>query len=292
MTFKGYTANDELPNVIGWGCWVDYYRASIRAENWTAERRLMVQLRTLAVAQQRQGLILDIEPWKFLQYRGEAIGAVQWGEGEQGALIQASGAAAHELFRQAVPVDNVARLDIALTVWFDRYDERYGRRLYEDVRQHRTWFHTGRPYKLRFIDGAGDGDTLYIGSRGSGNRFARVYDKWKESGDEGYQYAWRVEVELSGDRANEAARILARGEADDTACSAIVAAEMQRYHIVLPAGVKSSAPLRTPNPVEEDSGTRRLVWFQKQVRPSVEKLIAEGVKRETLLKALGLSDDT
>lgn len=140
-------------------------------------------------------------PFGVLGYRGWKQGAVIYGERSTDFMARATGPAADSLARTLVGTRmHVARLDVAATVWFDEDRPGYARQFAAAAAVARE-NGTMRPNThIRHVNGFGGGDTAYIGSAKS-ERLLRVYDKWRESGKDEYQFAWRFEVQLRNDYA-------------------------------------------------------------------------------------------
>jgi len=271
-----------------WGAWVDYLRLTLAAEyvDHSARERYHMAM----VSSSRSSASGDIvqRPWSVLGYYGMQQGSVAWGESAQGLIIQASGASASNLLAQNLPYSGVPRIDLQLTVWYDEHKPGEARRCADEASLFRDK-RARRAVKMRLIDGFGGGDTLYIGRRGKNSRFVRIYDKWRESGEaEEYLHAWRYELELSDSYAMVTYReLLGLGETDATVSSMVVN-ELARRGVTIPVTrgeevLPSVQRRRRPNDAD-----RRLRWLREQVAPSLQKLVADGVSRETIAAALEL----
>jgi len=140
-------------------------------------------------------------------YGGMKSGKVFFGTRTDSAIVQCSGDAARKYWRAiAEAFPRTSRLDIAIDVRLESADTDYIRFAARDSAEHRT---TSRnPWKIRFIDGHGAGDTAYFGSFNS-DHFMRIYDKYAESGDEKYKNTIRYEVVLRRENAtNYSKRLL------------------------------------------------------------------------------------
>jgi hypothetical protein len=131
------------------------------------------------------------EGWSY-QYPDGALHRL-WSK-EQGTLIRISGA----LCERLLPMINLdafrlTRLDLCVSV-ASEIDLDY-------------WYHRQRAAGTKIKASLINGETLYVGSRKS-DRFWRVYDKALEQAVPGPLY--RIELELKGDRARQAKRLLVR----------------------------------------------------------------------------------
>lgn len=227
------------------------------------------------------------KPWFWLGYYGETDNVCSYGSGVQGSILQVSGAQAQEVRRHNPPYDGVPRVDIQVTMWLKRdvpYVARYAAQesVVERARTH------GGKWRINVRDGFGDGDTCYIGSRQS-DVFIRIYDKWRESKlAEEYRYAWRFEIELSGAPAQAVWAGAHTAEPGPETVAGWVRWHLARRGVSLPDTVSSvlaSTPPSVPRVTDND---RRLAWLRNQVRPSIDKMVSQGVSLEHIAQALGL----
>lgn len=144
---------------------------------------------------------------------------------------------------------------------------------------------------MRYIDGCGDGDTVYVGSRSSA-LYIRIYDKWRESKlHDDWRYAWRFEAEVKegvGAQYWEGPR----NSLPSTAYWAAIVVSMARERgITLPVLLPGEMgdPQRIPR--GETDNEKRLRWLARQVAPTVEKLRASGVSDRLIARALTGDDD-
>jgi Replication initiation factor len=225
---------------------------------------------------------------KVLGYDGVAYGEkLFFGEGSNGVLLQASGLAAQVVAEYNVISDGVPRLDVQATCWFAP-DTRCAFAVLADTRAAlSTWKY--KPWKVTHYRTDGGGETVYIGSRGKDTKFLRIYDKGAESGEEAYAGAWRFEAELTDTYAAQAyAELLYAGTNGDTV-SGIVSGYCAQRGVRLP--VLSAAPQMPYSRVPRDEAAeeRRKRWLSEQVKPSIQKAMAEyGWTREEVRELLGL----
>lgn len=277
-----------LPEVQMWDAGLDYIRLTSKDRGQGDETaRIYKQAARSIVAATQEGEA-DWEEWRWRGYYGKRCRSVSYGSGFQGHILQVSGWQANEPGWQMVPFDNVPRLDIQLTLWFDTdtpdIAKEYARRsaAYSALRSVGGW-------KVTYIGGFGNGDTAYIGSRSSDSSI-RIYDKYRERGeDEDYKWAWRFEVEAK----DSVAASLWPEAGAPTPSSAywadIVKTRLAGRGVVLPRlrDVLRVPPARIAK--EASSCERTLAWLRSQVSPALDRLRAEGYTVVALARELGLS---
>lgn len=226
-------------------------------------------------------------PQNLLGYTGRAYGAAWIGERNGDVLVQASGAAARHIWWLPGSLGAVCtRLDIQATFRVANTPTAVVRAA-ALASEHARRGAVGRPWKIRWIDGHGDGDTTYIGSRHS-DAMCRVYDKSMESpGEELYRDAVRFEVELKGDASRAAWPMVSRHN-DRRQQEMSVLAEAFAERGILDLGERLAVqPLvfhvKRPDTLAE----QKLLWLERQVRPTVQWLLRNGFGDGTMY-ALGL----
>jgi DNA relaxase NicK len=228
-----------------------------------------------------------VKPWAWQGYSGMKCGQVEVGDRFDSTIVRLQGKAADDWLNERMPTGhNITRLDIALTFWSDlNRDGLIALHSLEAEGKRNTL--QSRPFRVRLIDGKGDGNTLYVGSRSS-ELWVRIYDKEKSPNttDE-YKGALRYEVELKEDTAREALERCTRGGYSPSACLEVLTSLLDRRGICAlgSGGVRGEvfAPSALPITGLEDS----LRWLEKQVRPTVSRLMREGYEQE-VLEAMGL----
>lgn len=275
------------PAVVKWSANVDYVRLTSKGENLGTVEGLYSAVVHSAVVPDT-GATPEFKPWGWMGYRGEQSAHGAYGTGAQGSILQASSWAAQNVCSMAPPYAGVPRCDVAVTVWFDRDAEWVAEAVAHDAHSYAgTQGAVGA--SVRLVKGFGKGDTAYIGSRVS-DRFVRVYDKWRESGeDEEYRHAWRFEVEYKNGPAAKAWATATGPASDAPGLAAMVGGELRGRGIVLPRLEGLCAVYRIPAKAAQDSVDRKLAWLQNQVRPSIDKMLAQGVSLNHILDVLGLT---
>jgi hypothetical protein len=225
------------------------------------------------------------ESWAAQGYRGEKVGAAAFGTRDDGCMLVVTGAwAVHPALLQ-VPYTGVPRTDTQVTIWgLSRHAERPK---LVGALSRRAAARCGRkPWHVPIWDGDRKGDTAYLGSRGS-DEFVRVYDKEKESGDEGYAGALRYEVQASGARSAQYYKALASAGGSPYAALGVVQGALARKGVSLPGAILREAapsPVCTPPPASSLDST--LKWLVSGVAPTVARLEREGVPYELLHRYL------
>ena len=225
--------------------------------------------------------------WAWQGYTGWQCGQVCVGERADGSIVRLTGKAAHDWATDKLPTGhNVSRLDIALTVWgvSDQSKEIALHSVRAD--EYRKGLRS-RPFDVRLIDGFGDGDTLYVGSRTS-EQFVRIYDKERSpNGGSEYKTALRYECECKEQLALRAYQRCVSNGYSAASCLSVLTGLLDRRGIVpvLVGGIQSAAIGTTELPVSSLESS--LSWLKVQVRPTVARLMREGYEEE-VLQALGL----
>lgn len=231
---------------------------------------------------------MDVTPWKNKWYEGVNYAGLIWAYSTRlGYIMTAQGYVAMEYWRQILPAAaRVTRLDVQTTVllpepniglaseWFDRNKGKGGNRKYTIIQNSR------------------DGQTLYVGSRHS-DQFGRLYDKGVRSGEYKPGSLWRYEVQVMKPRADVLAeKMLERHEQGG---DLDIPVKTYVWNWFNARGVE---PVYNPgnNAFVAEVGKavtttdRKLTWLRSQVRPTLQRLIAEGLGKDALV-ALGFDEE-
>lgn len=230
--------------------------------------------------------------WAWQAYSGKTVGKLTWGSRNDGSIIRVSGSGAKTLARiSMLQFWRASRIDLQATIRIppgEDVDTVIGN-AFRAVAMKRAGVE-GRPYKIRLIDGAGDGDTMNIGSRSS-EAFVRVYNKAKESNEPEYTNCVRVELEAKGKLARRIWADIPGGSQQDKYALELLLATDEKYGIgIIP---KVGSELRRLPHIERAKTTleRRLEWLRVAVQPTVKELTAAGW-REDVMRALGIDAET
>lgn len=277
----------KLSPVLMWDASYDYVRlTSVGGSEDDAAAVLYRQAARACVARALGGEC-SLDPWAWQGYRGASGTGAAYGTRWDGHIFQASGYAAHDARGLGLPWDNVPRVDVAVTVWYEQ-DECASIAHHATISRRFSKSRGVSGWKVTHIDGGDDGTTTYIGSRES-DIYIRIYDKWRESErDEGYERAIRYEVEYKGDAAKEVWAASHRTTPGREYLAALVSDCLGRRGVHIPRlvqGALVASPVVRPPKTNTE---RRLAWMRNQVAPSVAKLLTDGVNRDTILAELGL----
>jgi DNA relaxase NicK len=201
------------------------------------------------------------------QYRQR--GAVSIGVGSRHVLCQLSGSEAELSWRDLAGLaENVSRIDLAVTARTGDGTDSLARENYA-VAQSRPRGR-GKPTQLTLIQGEDRGDTLYVGARASDVR-GRLYDKWRESGDDAYRDCWRWEVQYRRGYAMSALRSLTTSSDARSSITATVASWFSSRGVRAAFGVDGD-PLATGDSRAASDDERWLKWARRCVQPRAREL--------------------
>jgi len=265
---------------------LDFLR--LTAERGGLNNRLHAPISEIQLAEKQDGH--KQRPYNISDMRGMITGHAAWAQSKTHLLVEFRGALAETVFPLYQNVTSKAsRIDVAVTVWLESHDKDIARQCYHIATQHMKDKHLEKVRKMPVYVKSENGDTCYLGSRSS-ERYVRIYDKWLQSKDEFYENAWRFEIEFKGDKAQVVwQQIQSEGETEATSLSE-VAYGLKSYNITV-AGLRpilASTKIQY-RPTPKDIETK-LVWLQKQVRPTLQELSDRGF-REAALAVLGIHQE-
>jgi len=268
-------------------CQLDWLTGAVHTGHGTA--RLVRWARKLAEAEEtRESRIV---PFRLCGYEGWHCGRISIGTRQAAGLLQLSGDLARLHFDTLMGwLDNVSRLDLAVTVRLHPADRGPGWRHYNEAL---NWYQSHPKAARPSYHGDGDGGmTAYLGHRES-DRYLRIYDKEMESGGDALQrehYAgcWRYELETKGQTASAvAAEVYARGPDERVSLIRSIVHTYCANHGIQPAFPAMGPASLVPGFRRRSDRQSRLTWLEKTVRPVVEWLGQTG-DGEQALRALGL----
>lgn len=226
--------------------------------------------------------------WRALGYNGERSVddglSIRWGYSEQnGYILIMSGPTAHYFWRKIIkpPLPRVTRIDLAVTITTEEPRYNLAQQGYYSVRNGSllSQYHTTNQ----------GGETLYLGSRSS-QQVGRLYDKGAEKKAEP-GHIWRYEVEYKKPKSGEFVSQVYESWADDERywfeIYGLVWEWFSSRGIVPIFDARPDHAITTRPELIISTPTRRLAWLRDQVRPTVQELIAQGLKGQAL-NALGL----
>lgn len=270
---------------------VQSYRASIVSASAGVDYLRVVTLPGMAIGSLKQvfhtlGQELytsgcAIKPWGFSGYLGEQIGSLAFGQRMDGACLQVSGFLAHTAFGR-IPdgAGRCSRIDLQVTLT-TKGDGNEARDAAQSSAFHRALAKgSGRPWRVAYTDGFGDGDTAYFGSRSS-RTFGRLYDKTAESRGDYPPNTWRWELECKREVAHATYDLLKTyGGAVQTIASLV--GNRFRGWAALPSYFDTTGVQLPTYHYEPTTVERRLDWLQRQVRPSIRELTEAGYTSEVV----------
>lgn len=228
---------------------------------------------------------LEIKDWRNRWYSGIDVAGLAWGYSEKnGYILIAKGKVALEYWSECLPMaGRITRVDLQVTVLLPEANPDLVRNYYDDVRERK-----GRKYSI--IQNSRGGQTLYVGSRHS-DQFGRIYDKGVKEKSHKPGNLWRFEVQVNKPRANAlVADMLVRerqGEEMDIPVKSYVW-NWFNSRSVRPAFSPSDNSLVAEVGKDVTTVDRKLNWLRTQVRPTLYRLISDGLGRDAL-DSLGLS---
>ncbi len=184
---------------------------------------------------------------------------------------------------------NCTRIDFQVTVYLDSPEPHLAKAWYEEFEAAFEAGETMTGRRKRALILSDTGETLYVGSRKSGRKFFRFYDKSHDYGaDRGT--VWRQEVQYGRRFADKALWFFRTASEEDRveAMAEMVFAEFM--------GAMSKSLIWTPGdavdiivePAAEESGIqKRLEWLRACVRPVVERLDNAGYAHDALAALFG-----
>lgn len=181
----------------------------------------------------------------------------------------------------------VTRLDLQVTVTLDDYDENIASDLYDGIMTSKEQKRTilGRR-KLALLKSS-TGQTLYVGSRKSGRKFFRVYDKSNDVGA-GLGTIWRQEVQYGRYLAQEALERYLSIMGDGYGVIGLVCAEFQdALWWSLHDHIGDLPEIITEDEKPLPTLSSKLYWLETCVRPTITLMIDNDLEEE-MLSALGL----
>jgi len=255
---------------------VDYLTCTTRSDAQSASlvSALLEELGAEYLFQERS------RRWQFMGYHGRAYEGVRYGLRGNEAIVMLSGQSASRLWSKVAPLRNqCTRIDLAVTATLPKVNEYVARAGYESALDNGA-------VKGALIANSQGGTTVYLGSRTS-RLFGRLYDKGAEEGI-GSGICWRYEVEC-------------KKPASEAVLSQLLVTEEPALWISSYVwnwfNGKGVEPIFTSSDVDSaieieasvSSSTKSLAWLSSQVRPTVGRLVIEGLTIE-VLDALGLTN--
>lgn len=274
--------------MYGWDVAVDYVTATMYPQE---DDRDLVKAKVLTVAVIDKWCPVEkARPMRLMGYQGAGNGTVFAGQGVNGYMVRCSGRPSGE-FVQALGagVWRASRFDVALDVRLGYDCDVVIRDMFEAACMYRDQQTKGFRRKIRLVDTAGEGDTLYVGSRVS-SVFLRVYNKAKESKSPQYAGVMRLEAQFNG---VAAADVLAGWERSAYKVGALLATVLRVLYMVglsvsVSGGAGEYLRWHVVPPTPDDLS--QVEWLRKQVGPTARRL-EEVYGTGFVLGILGLIDE-
>jgi hypothetical protein len=274
-----YAPWDGVGDVVD--TFVDYYRVT---DNTHRLRLLMDEQIVESIGLQDEWGREGVEgvPGHWLQYQGTKWGALFVGSCYQGSLLQESGRPWYLSWALAIGGLHCTRIDFQVTISVP--DGKTDEIILALARRVTELGETGerRRLKYTYISGYGDGDTFYVGSRSS-ERFIRIYNKGAQSGQEA---SIRVEVELKGGLAEAAWADLRKSASHSLFSLQAVCGAAYNVGIPLPVRLQAANREFVRDSDKAKSHARTLKWLRESVKPTVSRLIKEGIEEAYLYDTL------
>lgn len=241
-----------------------------------------------------------IKEWKAGGYKGkqDPDSGLKYGsrirqDGRAEEMLVAPGELASQVADDNVnPLEyRITRMDLQVTARLDTPNPNLASDLYDVlVKSKETGNDIAKRRNVTLVQSS-TGQTLYLGSRKTGRKFFRLYDKSVDVGEE-LGKVWRQEIQYGRDLAQEAMKTIEMFKGDQTAIISLVCAEFQDAmsyslfdHIISEVEVVSGSP----KPAIKLG--KKLEWLRTCVRPTIALMIDNDLENE-MLRALGLREST
>jgi hypothetical protein len=271
---------------------LDWLTGTVNLEGRRAEARdVVVDLLDQASARGDEP-----KPHHWQGYSGLGTKHVFFGNRPDGSLCRLSGPAADQGLSPLAPLlTHVSRVDLCLTLRTEEDRESIIRQA-AALAQGPSGVRGVKP-DVETIDHSRKGVTTYIGARSS-ERYGRVYDKQRQSGDPRYAACLRYELEAKGGYGPALVGVVAADTDRRGTVDSILRREFGRWGVPV-----RGEPIRDDVRVEyhhDPSDTeRRLQWLALEVRRTVEKLgkagrlvdVYEALGLEAPVSVVGRADD-
>lgn len=235
----------------------------------------------IAASEMKRGCAESL--WYFEGFRGWNCGSISFGYSNDRAIIRLSSHLAKEHWLDCVPhLENISRFDLQSTYRFKEVPPTYAEDIEDQLLAHKLVSDSRRIVELK--RNSNKGNTVYVGTRQS-QRFMRAYHKGLESKDKFYANCLRFEVQYNKRLANGVARHIAGEPAPGARMLEMIPTEFSRVGLKIDLKGPRGEVERVIAP--KSTREKQLAWLCKQVRPLVEKMVANG-DREAVMTALGL----
>lgn len=229
----------------------------------------------------------DVCEWGMSGYSGLKCGSVQLGHRADSSIIRlGSGVAFDNWLNVYHAAENFSRLDLQITARSNLKPKALIQRSYRDALKFSA--QNGGMPRVSILKSSNGTATMYLGRRQS-ERFSRVYDKGAESGLDYFANSTRFEVELKGALCLPSLRVLSDSYRPMHAAAQIVLRHFRDRGLSL--SMKNTTDRALSAPRRRSDQERRLEWLRKQVRPTVQALVA-AVGLASVENVLGLREQS
>lgn len=269
-------------------CGIDYL--TLHIPEWdNSERGTIAEL--IKEYEQAVGAVEPLRERGLLGYQGVGDDHAFFGQRDDGYMVRLSSGIADMFFeRVCLPGDKPSRIDVQVTIG-EYYDPVEAIQLFEQTALIAAeQLPSQRIRNITTFRDNKDGYTLYIGSRSS-EAFARIYNKYAQSGESQYVGCVRFEVELHREAATNVASQLLRypGMRVDWAVQYIGNFLWSRG-VELPIKSVPYDWVPETKPVQLPKDAITLKWLEAQVAPACHRLLKYH-SLTTILEALKLLDN-
>lgn len=267
---------------------VDWLTSTARIGTEQAER-LMHYGATIAQNRSKQGTYATTA--RILGFEGFQSGkTVFYGQSSTHTMLRITGEEADNAFKEVNrPNDHYSRLDIQVTVWLPELPTTYNERLYAKLLQAFNPETAKGCGPRRYTDGKG-GWTVYSTDR-TAKQMARIYNKYAETPEPQYKGAIRYELELKDVYASEMAGMLdIQGVYAERYLLSYLKLWYKRKGINLPYNARTADISLLSVPHARSDVEKQLAWIERQVKPTVKKLIGLGLQEYVRIMLFGNSE--
>ena len=247
---------------------IDYL--TITTKSQLASSRLQ-QAVVLLIKSHLQGPFVG-KPWSALGFVGTQVEGARWGIRDNASIVILSGVMAHRFWRPlSKGVSQCSRVDLACTARLAKRDVGLAAKGYDDAQRQRH-------RKSALIQNSDGGSTVYVGSRKS-RYFGRLYDKGSREGEES-GWLWRYEVEV---KKPASMRVLKRLRESPKVRDFIVSFVWDWFNSrgVTPVFKTTGTYSAIEIEATATSNERSLKWLSTQVKPTIDRLLSEGLQLDT-----------
>lgn len=264
---------------------VDWLTLTVKKENEQSDTCLSRWYDIFYMHRKRHGLATNAAK---LGYSGLACEGMFVGTRHDGAMLTLSGQTAKELWREVIQYPaTCTRIDIQVTVRAEGFTIEPSKYVASDAAAANEELPESRQRLIKTVQDNRGGMTCYIGSRQS-DSFLRCYHKSAQDPDIYGDHAWRYEVQYNRDVAPGIVERLIESTAKPADLASSFVYGWMYTRGLMPswrlAGEMQIVKRETIPLTELD---KKLAWLYKQVRPTVEALLAQDLTEETLVALLG-----